>query len=740
MINKWCVMLQRTILCISLFLLSLSLSAHEGVIRGKVTDSASGKPIPYVSLLLQGINSTQTATSDETGNFKFTGIAEGHYTLTSQCLGFKPMSCSLFFRNDANAPAPVMIKLVCNVLDLGAITVTGTKELSQTMNTINQLDMLLRPVNSAQDLMRLVPGLFLAQHQGGGKAEQIFLRGFDADHGTDFAVVWDGIGVNMPSHAHGQGYADMHFVIPETIDHLDVFKGTYTARFGDFATAGAGEFITKNHAENMVNVEYGQYNSHRIMGLINLLGKDQHLFTKLDESFYIAMEDYYNQASYFTNPQNYNRFNFFAKYYGLLTSHTSLAVTASYFGSSWNGSGQIPQRAISEGVISRFGSLDNSEGGQSDRTNANVILKTVLGNDAIFKNQVYYSYYQFNLFTNFTFFLKDSIHGDEINQREKGRSIAGYSGSYEFSKEVGGRNLQSVIGWGTRNDQGETALRHCEKRVILDTLVMGNLFEQNANVYLDETYTVNKKCYINGGLRADYFYFRYTTVKGAGDSVSGQTSKMRVSPKLNLYYTVNPNVQLFVRSGYGFHSNDARAVVTNATGNTLPYALGYEAGSVFKPIKKMLVNAVVWGLYLQNELTYNGDDGTIAINGPTQRYGADLSVRYQLTRVLFADLDVNYSHGRFTGLAGGENYIPLAPTLTSVAGITLKQEKGFNASLRYRYIDDRPANENNSIRATGYFLMDALSSTRCRAMNLVSKWKIYSIQHGMKRSLKPSPD
>jgi outer membrane receptor protein involved in Fe transport len=711
---------------LAIYLVPLSICA-QGTIKGIVKDSATQEGLPFVLVTAQDSSTTQfTTTSDQLGRFKFTSLHSGAYTLAISIIGYTPITQAI--NVDGNlALQPLVIKLARSTVSLSQVTVSGsTRNIGQTLNVINQLDLVLRPINSAQDLMRLVPGLFIAQHQGGGKAEQIFLRGFDADHGTDFAVFWDGIPVNMPSHAHGQGYADSHFMIPETIDQLNVYKGTYTTQYGDFATAGAASFSTKNYAENMLKVECGTYGYNRVMGTINLIAPDKHFLSKYKEVAYISAESMYNAASYFSNPQNYHRFSVFGKYYGQLSEKTTLSVEGSYFQASWNGSGQLPTHAVSAGLVTRFGALDPSEGGTTDRTNANAILKTVFDNGAVLKNQFYYSYYQLNLFTDFTFYLVDSIHGDGINQTDKGRNIFGYNGSYEIHNDIGGKDLKTVIGLTTKADMGQLSLRHQEDRVILDTVSIGNLYEQNVSTYLDETYHVTNNFFVNAGVRADYFYFQYkelptvipSTLVGSPQFGSGIASKIKVSPKLNLYYNVTPNIQLFARAGYGFHSNDARLVVGNPGLNTMPTALGYEIGSTFKPFDKMLVNAVLWGINLQNELTYDQDIAGDVVNGATQRLGADLSIRYQITKILYFDLDVNYSHGRFIDSAQGHNYIPLAPTLTSIAGIAIKNVKGFSASLRYRYIDNRPANSENTVVAQGYFLMDAVVKYRIKQYEL----------------------
>jgi outer membrane receptor protein involved in Fe transport len=309
------------------------------------------------------------------------------------------------------------------------------------------------------------------------------------------------------------------------------------------------------------------------------------------------------------------------------------------------------------------------------------------------------------LYSNFTFYLNDPIHGDEINQTDQ-RNIFGYSGSYQKNYSLLNKTLHSTAGIGTRNDFTHISLKHAENRIILDTIVTGNVNQQNTNAYLDLTFDINKHFSINSGIRLDYFRFNFTDEKS--DSLSEEKSIVRASPKLNFYYALNEKFQFFLKSGIGFHSNDARAVVLNHVSNSLPKAFGAEVGSEFKLGKRVLVNIALWTLYLENELVYIGDEGTVETNNPTQRVGTDLSIRYQLSENIYGDIDLNYSHGRLKGLPNGENYIPLAPQLTSIAGVTYKQEKGINASLRYRFIDSRPANENNSVIAKGYFLLDAV--------------------------------
>jgi outer membrane receptor protein involved in Fe transport len=696
-------------------LLGLLLQLHPAraqslaTLRGTVTDSLSGQPVAGVSVGLQG-QPGGTAT-DALGNFKLSGLAAGSYSVRVGALGYRAQVLSVALAAGETQRLPVCV--AATTLSLAEVTVSQPRDPNQSLAVISHIDQLLRPLNSAQDLLRLVPGLFIAQHAGGGKAEQIFLRGFDCDHGTDFAVSIDGMPVNMVSHAHGQGYADFHFVIPETVEQLKVYKGPYTARFGDFATAGAGEFSTKTRIEHsQVKVELGQFDTRRALVMLDLLGQ-HHLLSKRPESAYLAAE-YYFTNSYFDNAQHFKRFNGLAKYRGQLSEKTSLTLLGSHFTSNWDASGQIPERAVADGRISRYGSIDPSEGGRTSRTNASVVLTTALPHDAVLRQQAYYSKYDFNLFSNFTFFLNDPVNGDEIDQTDD-RHLFGYTGTYERDDQLGARQLHSTLGVGTRNDFATLGLRHAVQRQITDTTTTGQLFEQNINAYLDETLSLTDRLTVNAAVRADFFTFDFrgqlaNEDHGAPEPLRGRVAHARVSPKLNFYYQLTPTVQLFARSGFGFHSNDARAVIRDANANVLPRAIGSEIGSTFKPLPSLVVNAALWSLHLQDELVYVGDEGVTESTGPTQRYGLDVALRYQFSRRLFLDGDFNYNHGRQLDAPSEANYIPLAPTFTSTGGLTYKAPKGLSSSLRYRHIDSRPANDDGSIRARGYFLFDAVLS------------------------------
>ncbi|HNR07937.1 MAG TPA: TonB-dependent receptor [Saprospiraceae bacterium] len=684
---------------------SLPAQNREAGIFGKITDKTSGLPISDALVRIREKEGSH-ALSDEQGRFRLAAVPAGKYTLEIRALGYEFFSLEI----QVDGPQHLDFQLQPGTIELHEVVVESS-EAGALPRSFSALDKLLRPVNSAQDLLQLIPGLFIAQHAGGGKAEQIFLRGFDSDHGTDFYIAVDGMPVNMVSHAHGQGYADFHFVIPETIDRLSVYKGPYTTRFGDFSTSGTGEFMTRNGLDrSLVKAEAGMFNTARLVGLFDLLpgtapNKEQHAY---------AAAEYVYTDSYFDKRQKFHRYNLFAKYHGRISDRTFLQLSGSAFSAEWNGSGQIPERAVLSGQISRYGQIDSFEGGNTSRKNLNAILSTSMPRNGLMKHQLFYTDYDFSLFSNFTFYLNDPLYGDEIHQTDH-RSILGYLGSYQHHSSFWGRNLLSQFGLASRYDHTGVRLLHSRRREDLEPLVSGKVSQLNAGAYADFSFEIDRRWTLNAGTRLDLFSFAF---KETGAAEGKKRLIGRLSPKLNLYYQADARSRFFIKSGLGFHSNDARSVVLGQTENSLPKALGYEAGTELKLGRKVLMQMALWALHSQSELVYVGDEGVVETNMPTRRMGLDLGLRVQPANKWFADADFNVNHGRLVGAPEGEDFIPLAPRVTSTGGLQYKQDRGFNASLRYRLMDSRPANESNSIRAKGYTILDASAMYVFKKMEL----------------------
>ncbi len=611
--------------------------------------------------------------------------------------------------------------------------------------SISQSDLKLRPVGSAQEMLRSIPGLFVAQHAGGGKAEQLFMRGFDIDHGTDFAIFVDGMPVNMTSHAHGQGYADLHFLIPETVQNLTVNKGPYTTKYGDLATSGAGEFTTANALKNStIQLEAGMFNTKRALVMLDLLNK-KNKNIRPKENLYVAGEYKYTDA-FFQSKQNFNRTNFFGKYSNTLKNGAELVLNASNFSSKWSASGQIPERSVNDGSISIFGSIDDTEGGNTSRSNFTAIYSQKHKKFNT-KSQIYYSKYDFNLYSNFTFFLKDSINGDQINQKDD-RNLMGYNTVVTMQNNIGGKPVISNFGTGFRYDNADIQLNRSVKRNFLSETVHGKLNQLNTWVYADESVFLRPDLKMEAGARLDVYRFDF--MNKTVDSLSGKTLKAIVSPKLNFTYNLNSKVDLFLRSGFGFHSNDARAVVLGSLQNSLPRALGYELGTDYKPTNNLVFNVALWALHLQSELIYVGDEGVVEASGRTKRLGIDAAARLQIKKYLFLDADLNFNYGRLLDEPSTANFIPLAPVLTSIGGISYKKSSGLNASLRYRYMANRAANEDYSLVAKGYFLLDGvvaytqkryqISLSGENLLNTVWKETQFATESRLKNELKPAEE
>ncbi|MCC6462359.1 MAG: TonB-dependent receptor [Saprospiraceae bacterium] len=680
---------------------------HNGSIRGSILDAVNKSPLAGVSVSLSGPLNSRGYT-DELGFYQFNNLPAGAYTLKINYLGYAPFTEQVEVRDSETSTVKTFLEQA--PIELKELEISADPEVNQ--QTIPALDIQLRPVNTAQDVLRMVPGLFIAQHAGGGKAEQIFLRGFDIDHGTDIALNVDGIPVNMVSHAHGQGYADLHFLIPELVDRVQFAKGPYYPGYGNLCTAGYVGFQTKNALEhNVLKITAGQFNNFRTVGAFKLLDKPD---AARPQNAYLATEYAYSDG-YFDSPQAYNRFSAFLKYNAALSANTYLNASASTFTSRWDASGQVPERAVASAQIGRFGAIDDTEGGQTSRSNLNFRLTTALPDGALLKNQLYYSQYAFELYSNFTFFLNDPVNGDQIRQKEQ-RQLLGYTGSYKRVDQWGAVQCETELGIQFRFDgvNDNELSRSKGRQTTTQRLALGDVNEYNFGVWVDEKIRLGKRFILNPGLRFDQFQFMYVDKLQETYDRKIETAQL-ASPKLNAWYTVNQRVQLFAHSGYGFHSNDTRVVVAQQGREILPRALGFEAGTTVKILPRLLVTLGAWRLHLNQEFVYVGDEAVVEPSGKTTRQGLDLAARWQLSSWLYADADLNYSFARADDTPEGENLIPLAAAWTSIGGLSFQLNNGLNGSMRYRYLGDRPANEDNSVVAKGYFLSDlVLNYTRKR--------------------------
>jgi TonB-dependent receptor-like protein/carboxypeptidase-like protein len=697
----------RRSLCLVMTFLFLLLSGiqAQNTVKGIVTDKITREPLTLA--VITDIRTQKNVLTDKDGKFILKNVMAND-SITISFIGYFSVKIK------AGAKVFFNIEMEKGQMDLKEVIITNHTNNLTTSHTLSSIDLDMQPVKSAQDLLRLVPGLFIAQHQGGGKAEQIFLRGFDADHGTDVNVSVDGLPVNLVSQAHGQGYADLHFVIPETIAGYDFGKGPYYSSKGDFCTAGYVAYNTINVLDrNMIKLEGGQFSTIRGVAMINLLSERA---KEKGTSAYIAGETSYTNGGPFDVSEHFNRFNFMGRFITKVGNNSSLNISLSSLTSRWRAAGEIPNRAQAEGYIKDpFGSIDSAQGGYTTRANANIRLTSKLKNDFTWENQAFYSHCYFNLISNFTFYYADPVNGDEFGQHEK-REIYGYKSTLTHQDYFTNATLISTAGIGIRYDYTHPSwLSHTlNGDSILNFIQLGNIHEANAYGHLDETLESGRWLF-NVGARFDYFNFYYLSTAPASDTaaviyngVNTSQGKSVISPKINIQYTVNNNVQLYIKLGKGFHSNDARVVIANEGYQILPAAYGADLGINWKPAPRLFINVALWYLFLQQEFTYGSDfgDESVEPGGKTVRKGIDFSVRYQINDWLFGSLNIDLARPRYLDAPKGENYLPLAPTFTSTAGLYYHFKNGFNGGISYRYLHNRAANEDYSLTAFGYFITD----------------------------------
>ncbi len=706
----------------------------EASLSGEVIDGTTGEPVVGATVRLVG--TVLGASTDLSGQFVLPIVPAGTYQVEVSQLGYATFTDTM--RVASEGKARLVVALTPSPLHMGEMLIHGERAFSTASSrAVRQFDLQIRPNRTAHQMLQLMPGLIIAQHAGGGKAEQIFLRGFDADHGTDVAISVDGVPVNMVSHGHGQGYADLHFLIPEVVEQLDVKKGPYFAEFGNLATAGAIAYRTRDHLDgNAIHLEGGGFNTAEYTMLYQVPLADTR------QSAYFAGK-YYRTNGPVERPQGLQRLNLFGKYHNHLSDRSTLTLTTSGFSSAWDASGQIPQRAIEQGLIDRWGAIDDLEGGTTGRQDLQVNFH-VQGTDAnTFDLQAYLVNYQFKLFSNFTFFLDDPERGDTIEQTDV-RRVGGINSSYTFHHYWGSRLAHTTLGGGLRADNAAVALWKSPDRQRLAPLVEADVVERNLFLWAQEEIALTPRLQLVLGLRGDYFTFNVDDhLEGRHSTglphASGFAQASILSPKASLVYSPIHALDLFANFGTGFHSNDARNNVIDARASqirrvmrrdghseadvavelagryidpghleegTLPRAIGAETGLRTRLFERLNAGAALWWLDLESEFVFVGDVGTTEASGKTRRAGLDLEARLQLHSWLWADVDFNLARGEAVDEPDDANEIPLAPQLTSTGGLTWYHPSGLEGSLRYRHIGDRPANEDGSITAEGYTVVD----------------------------------
>ena len=583
---------------------------------------------------------------------------------------------------------------------LEEVQVVGERPIAASSNRIiPNKDILLQPQGRPADLLRLAPGLITLEHSGGaGKSDQYLLRGFDADHGTDLALHVDGMPINMRSHAHGQGYADINFIIPETIEEITVKKGPYHVEYGDFATAGAANYVTRESVpQTTVQSAGGNFSTQRHLFMTS---PNRDRFRTL-----FAGEFYYTDGPYdFVNRNT--RYNGLAKLTFDPSATSQLSVTFTQYYGRWNGSGQIPLREVTAGGLDRFGSLDSSEGGKSVRSTGRLDYHYDLpGGGTAFAN-LWAQYYYLSLFTNFTFYLNDPINGDGIEQTDR-RWLTGSDIGYRQIFRLLNYEGTMTAGLQTRFDKIQVRLGTQHKQSSLAITQESDIFEASYSPYLKFDLQFLPWLRFAGGGRVDVFTYNVNDRCGTDCSVrpNGTASDAIASGKANLIFGPWARTEFYVNVGTGFHSNDARDVVLNPSATTLTRAIGYELGIRSQPWTWTEFLATFWLLDLGSELVFVGDEGTTEPRGKTRRLGTEFSVRVNPLEWLSIRGDITYTHAEFR--KSGDS-VPLAPEFTAFSSVTTRFPFGLSGTLQMLTVGSRAGTEDRSVLLEPFTFFDLI--------------------------------
>ena len=569
---------------------------------------------------------------------------------------------------------------------------------SSSEGVISAADLATRPILRPGEIVETIPGVIVTQHSGSGKANQYFLRGFNLDHGTDLATDFEGMPVNMVSHAHGQGYTDLNFLIPELVSDVAYKKGNYYASVGDLGSAGAFSFhYFYDLPAAFVKVEGGDIGYERAVFALSPQVGPGHLL--------MALELKHDDGPW-DHGDDYQKINGVVSY-SVGNAQNGASLTALAYHGAWNSTDQVPRRAINEKIIDRFGEIDPSDGGNSQRYGLNGEWHR--GTDTEHTQiSVWANYYDLDLFSNFTYFLDDPVHGDQFEQKDR-RVYLGLNASQSWRFKVFGFDTENTVGLQERTDFIRNGLYHTEDRMRLDTTRQDVIEETRVGPYLENKTTWLPWLRTVAGFRADVFAFQDDDTR---DRVSGGQTAAIVSPKFSLILGPWYKTELYLNGGYGFHSNDVRATVgppipgVNGTGSATPLvkSRGAEVGLRTTVVPGLQTSVTLWLLDLDSELVFAGDTADNEPSRPSRRWGVEWANFYTPNPWLTLDFDLAYSNARFRDHDPVGPWVPEAIETVLDAGVAVHDlgsgwMKGFYGGLRLRYFGPRTLIEDRSERS-----------------------------------------
>jgi hypothetical protein len=654
------------------------------------------------------------------GTYRFENVPPGPAELTFRLINFSTVRRTVVVAAGSTSAVDVVL-LVSTSADItitALLTFRNLAELedpaenivgvarsgSEGAITADQLS--ARPISRAAEVLETVPGMVISQHSGEGKAPQYYLRGFNLDHGFDFSTTIAGIPVNMPTHAHAQGYADTNFLIPELVSGVQFRKGPYYAEEGDFSAVGAANINYFNRLDRPVaSISGGSDNFFRFFGAVSPQVGPGNLLTAIEW----ATDD-----GPWERPNTHPKKNAVVRY-SQGDARNGFSITGLGYSSHWHSTDQVPKRAIDSGLIGRFGFIEPADGGNTHRYAVVGDWQRSGTNDSTRVN-AYAQRYGVKLLHNFSYFLNDPVNGDQFEQFER-RWVTGAQVTHRRLGRFGAHETESAFGVRFRNDSigGPLGLYQTIAGQRRSTIRADEVDQFSVGMFGQTEIAWSPVFRTMFGLRGDVYHYN---VASSNPLNSGAASTGIVSPKVSSVFGPWGGTEFYANWGLGFHSNSglgATLRVDPSTGSAVDRsspivrAQGAEFGVRTVAVPRMQSTVSVWYLGFGSELFYVGDSGSTEIGPPSRRVGIEVTNYYHLHPWITLDTDVSFSRARFMELPRGADLVPGALNRVISAGFALEPPEGGIGpvgSFRLRHFGPRPLNEDGSVQSSPTSLMN----------------------------------